>query len=102
VVQQDRIVAVWLLRHFNRRSEMNIPGFTADASAYTARNRYRAVRLGSGTSKVMVGLAAGARQSSHGPNCYWNCLRSCDDDPYYCHVNCHCYCRGGPPACEYQ
>jgi hypothetical protein len=75
---------------------MNIPGFTAEASAYAPHNRYRTARLGWGVSKAVM-LAAVRR-----PNCYRNCLSSCEDDPYYCEVNCQCYCLGGPPLCQYQ
>lgn len=75
---------------------MNIPGFTAEASVYAPRNRYRVARLGRAASNG-VALAAARRQ-----NCYWDCLTSCDDQPYYCEQNCKCYCSGGPPGCQYQ
>ena len=80
---------------------MKIPGFTAETSVYAPHNRYRATMLGRGANTA-VALAAAPRQFFPGTNCYRNCLNSCDDDPYFCEVNCHCYCRGGPPHCQYQ
>jgi hypothetical protein len=80
---------------------MNFPGFTAEASVYAPHNRYRAAALGWGASQG-VALAGAPKQLVLAANCYRDCLNSCDDDPYYCEVNCHCYCRGGPPHCHYQ
>jgi hypothetical protein len=73
---------------------MNIPGFTAEASLYRKIERYR-----------MAGAHAqadGAIQPAQRGNCYWDCMANCTDLDYYCSVNCNCFCRGGPPKCQYQ
>jgi hypothetical protein len=47
--------------------------------------------------------ADGAIQPAiHRSNCYWECIANCDDLDYYCSVNCNCFCKGGPPRCQYQ
>lgn len=74
---------------------MNMPGFTADVSL----NRF----AGNHHMGEVFGSSDGTIEPAIGRNnCYWDCLRNCDDDPYYCSVNCRCFCKGGPPLCEYQ
>jgi hypothetical protein len=74
---------------------MNMPGFTAEASLYESGDHRQIAR----TFSHLEGTIQPAVRRS---NCYRDCLTNCDDDPYYCSVNCNCFCKGGPPLCQYQ
>jgi hypothetical protein len=74
---------------------MNIPGFTAEASLYRDSGQYQMA----GAHTHADGAIQPAISRS---NCYWDCMASCDDLAYYCSVNCSCFCKGGPPRCQYQ
>jgi hypothetical protein len=74
---------------------MSMPKFTAETSLYKIHRHYR-------THGVAGQADRGIQPALIRKNCYWNCMASCDDDPYYCSVNCDCFCKGGPPRCYYQ
>lgn len=76
---------------------MNMPGFTADSSLYRKMDHYQMARFHAQADEA-IQPAAHAIKSK----CYWDCLINCNDDPYYCSVNCDCFCKGGPPRCQYQ
>jgi hypothetical protein len=83
---------------------MNMPGFTAQVSVYKVNGNYYTARFTNGVSRISEGVRLALGHSCHPerPGCFTNCMARCNDDPFYCHVNCHCECIGGPPCCEYQ
>jgi len=82
---------------------MTLPGFNAESSVYKPKGRYYTASIPNGASGIGSGvrLALGPCRPER-PGCFQNCMSQCEDDPYYCDVNCHCECRGGPPCCYYQ
>jgi hypothetical protein len=73
---------------------MNMPRFTAEASLYRTSGHHP-------TAGTFSQAAGTIQPAFHRDDCYWNCLSNCDDDPYYCSINCRCFCKGGPPRCQY-
>lgn len=74
---------------------MNMPAFTAEASLYRNAGLYRMAGRFSQADVIV-------RPAIDRSNCYWNCLGNCEDDSYYCGHNCNCFCKGGPPRCQYK
>lgn len=74
---------------------MNMPGFTAETSLYQTSNQYR---LNGTLAQVDKSIQLAAFRNS----CYWDCLANCNDLDFFCSVNCNCFCKGGPPVCQYQ
>lgn len=75
---------------------MSIPGFTAEASLHNTNGRYLTVGA---VPQTESSIQAAFRRGTN--NCYYECLYSCDDQPYYCEENCRCLCSGDP-HCQLQ
>jgi hypothetical protein len=83
---------------------MNMPGFTAEASVYKVKGHYHTTNIPNEGGGVSEGVRLAQMPFCHRgrANCVLDCEARCDDDPYYCGINCRCCCSGRPPFTCYQ
>jgi hypothetical protein len=94
---------------------MRLPGFTAEDSLYKPSGHYHMTGtvdqvegVGHGIILVAVSFQPWLNQFlvqpfcyRRQPDCYYDCMKRCTDDPFYCDHNCRCCCSESPHRCRY-